>query len=118
MRAMSRSEAGVHLGAHGPGAGARAAILGQEVDVGEGLGEVLADGERVPDHGVVVAEDRDAARRGVLGDEGAGLGAAERDEDLAVRNPDVLEREPAAERPGRIVLVADGDGEGRHGPRP
>ena len=101
---------GVHLGRHRAGHAA-GGVVARPVARPVGLvGEPFDDREAVPDHGLVVPQDRHlAARRREL----VALGALvpvlveHRDGDFLERQARLLDRQPAAQRPGGIGLVAD-----------
>ena len=100
----------MHLRRHRPRHAARG-VVARPVARPVGLvGEPFDDREAVPDHGLVVPQDRHlAARRRELVALGAlvPLLVEHRDGDLLERQARLLDRQPAAQRPGGIGLVAD-----------
>ena len=100
----------MHLRRHRAGHAARG-VVARPVAGAVGLvGEPFDDREAVPDHGLVVPQDRHLAARGrelvALGALVPGL-VEHRHGDLLERQARLLDRQPAAQRPGGIGLVAD-----------
>ena len=109
--AAQREVAGMHFRHHRPGHGARIVRLGPETVAPHLVGQVFDDGDAVPHHGVAVPQHRHlAVRRGDLAD---GLlllvpvVAIDGNLEFLERQAGLLARQPAAQRPARIVLVAD-----------
>ena len=77
------------------------------------LGQVLGDRERIPDDRVAVVQCRHEARRREAAVRRIAAAPDELDADLAERSARELRDEPAAQRPGRVVLVAEVESEHR-----
>src|SRR5690606_27853505 len=75
------------------------------------VGKVFEDGEAVPDHRIAVPQHRDLAGRwleiAVLALDRFPFLAGDIDRQLIESKAGLLGREPAAQRPARIVPVAD-----------
>ena len=82
-------------------------VLGPEVGVGIALGQVFADGERVPDHQLTVPEGGDLAVGRVLGDRAGRVVLAKRDQPLVEGDACVLQGEPGPHGPARPPLRPD-----------
>jgi hypothetical protein len=76
------------------------AVLRPQLRLRELLGQVLRDGEAVPDGERTVEQGRDPAGGGVPEDLLAGLRLIQRDHDLLERLADRLQGEPGPHRPG------------------
>jgi hypothetical protein len=98
----------VHLAADGPAVRARGAIRGQQAAVGDDLGEVLADRERVPHLDAIVRQARHPDARRQQQDLLTRVGIVRTDDHLIEREPGEARHQPTAQRPGRIVLAAEG----------
>ena len=114
-----RRERAVHLGTDRAGPRTRHRIGGPHARMP--LGQVLGDRERIPDDRVAVVQCRHEARRREAAVRRIAAAPDELDADLAERSARELRDEPAAQRPRRVVLVADVEREhqasGVSGPR-
>ena len=81
----------------------------------EVLVEVLADGQGVPDHEVVVAQPRHQERRRQQQELGPGVGIVAIDDLDGEVQPGELAQQPAPERPRAVVAAVDGECGLRHG---
>ncbi len=79
------------------------------------LVEVLADGQRVPDDEVVVAQPRHQERRGQQQELGPGVGVVAVDDFDREVQAGELAQQPTPERPGAVVAAVDGEGGLGHG---
>jgi hypothetical protein len=108
---------GVHFGADAAGSGTGFCVLRPELFVGETLGQVFGDGQRVPHREVAVDQHRHTPRRADARQFGLelrpGRKSVEAQLDLFERNAGLLEQHPRAHRPRRIILVADVEFHGR-----
>src|SRR5690606_13076363 len=69
---------------------------------------------RLPDGDAAVLEDRHFAARRMLQDAGARIRLAQWDTDLLEGDAHLLQSQPGPERPGRVILVGDDEGEVGH----
>ena len=93
---------------------AQNAVIRQQPGVRPDLVEILGDRQRVPYRGAVVPQARHQDRRRQQQDFGPRRRIVRRGDDLVELQPGKLRQQPAAQRPGRIVLAADGQCRFRH----
>ena len=103
--AAQRREPRVHFGADRARPCARVRLVGPHVRTA--LGEMIGDCERIPDDRIAVVQARHEPRRRKRIVRRIGNEPGERDRDFLERLAGKLRDEPAAQRPRRIVLVAD-----------
>jgi hypothetical protein len=118
--AAQSGEARMHLRAHAAGAAARLRVLRPQLAVGEFLGHVFGDRQRVPHREAIVHQRGYAAHRvhfqdGLL-EAGVAVKRIEAHHLFLERDARLLEQDPGTHGPGRIVLVADVEGEHRLSP--
>src|SRR5579859_1655324 len=113
MRAQ-RLEARVHLGRDRACERARHRIRRPEQPFRRELRQILRDGETVPDDPVEMMQDRQPPARRIAQDLGLGRRLVERDHHLVEIESGRLQHQPRAERPARIVLIAEIDREVGH----
>ncbi|MNN31110.1 hypothetical protein D3C81_1447850 [compost metagenome] len=109
-----RREAGMHLAADSPAVGARDQVVGQQSRLGTNLIEVFGDRQRVPHRHALMAQAGHEDRRRQQQDFGTRrriFGRHQHFLELQAREPG---QQPAAQRPGRIGLAADGQRGLRH----
>ncbi len=109
-----RREARMHLATDGTAVGARDQIVGQQSRLGTNLIEVFGDRQRVPHRHALMAQAGHEDRRRQQQDLGARRRIFRRHQhflELQAREPG---QQPAAQRPGRIGLAADGQRGLRH----
>ena len=90
------------------------AVIRQKPGIRLDLVEILGDRQRIPYGGALVAQARHQDRRRQQQDFGPRRGIVGRGDDLVELQPGKLRQQPAAQRPGRIVLAADGQCRFRH----
>jgi len=108
--AAQRAEAGVHLGAQAARAGPCTHGGRPEMLVREFLGQVLGNGQCVPHREAVVHKHGHTASRSDCGQSGLEFRPVLESQsqlDFVERDARVLHQQPGAQRPGRVVLVAD-----------
>ena len=115
----------MHLAADRAAMRARGAVLRQQAGLGHGLVEIFRDRQRVPDLDAVMGQARHQERGRQQQQFGAGRGIVAGDRLLLEIEPGHLAQQPAAQRPGAVVLAGDGEGQPwpwgaiipvRHGP--
>src|SRR5258708_22119978 len=112
--AAQGGKSGMHLGAHRPRHGARLGLGRPQARLGETLGEIFADRQRLPEDELAVVQRRHPRRGRMPQDRGARGRLAQRHQHFLEARPALLQHQPGAQRPGGIILVGDIDGEVRH----
>ncbi len=113
--AAQRGETAVHFRADRTGQRPRRLAARPQGGLGEALGEVLGDGQGIPDVAILAFQQGHLAGRRILQDPLPGIGPPQRDEDLVERRPAHAQGQPAPQRPGRVIAIANHDGQG-HAP--
>jgi len=90
--------------------GAGDAVPGIHAGIGIKLVEIFGDRQRVPDAGALVRQPRHQHRWRQQQQLGAIAGIIERDRQLLDLEPGEAAQQPAAQRPGGIILAADKEG--------
>ena len=90
---------------------ARRHVLRPQMLFEELLGKVFADRQAVPDRHVAGQQHRHPPGPRILGDAVGGVGLVEQQAHLLERDAKSGQRHPGPHRPGRIVLVADDEGQ-------
>src|SRR5207302_1246506 len=109
-------EAGVHLGADRAGNGASRRVFRPQIESWERIGDILADRQAVPHRQLAMLERRHPPGGRVFQDRLAAGRLVERDHHLVEGDRGALQRQPGAQRPGGIVLVAEIDRQIGHQP--
>ena len=91
---------------------------GPQAGLGLQVVQIFGDRQRLPDRQAAMQQHRHAARRRVLADRRLRLGQVERHHDLLEVDAGDPGHQPAAQRPRRVVLVADHQREVGHSPSP
>src|SRR5260221_565754 len=112
--AAQGGKSGMHLGADRPRHRARLGLGRPQARLGETLGEIFADRQRLPDDELAVVQRRHPRRGRMPQDRGARGRLAQRHQHFLEARPALLQHQPGAQRPGGIILVGDIDGEVRH----
>ena len=75
-----------------------------------GLGDILANCQRLPDREIAIAQYRHPSGRRIRMDPCFALGPIERDHNFLKVDIEMTKRDARAHRPRRVVLVADNQG--------
>ena len=90
------------------------AVVRQQPGIRHDLVEILGNRQRIPYGGALVPQARHQDRCRQQQDFGPRRGIVGRGDDFLELEPGKLRQQPAAQRPGRIVLAADGQCRFRH----
>ncbi len=119
QRAAHGAEARMHLATDGPAAGARLGIGRQQAPLGLDLVEVFADGQRVPDlDAAMLAATAPASTTRAAASRPSSPGRPGEITFSLKSSPASSAHQPAAQRPGAVVLAADGENGFGHGVAP
>ena len=114
QRGAEVGEARVHLARNRPAPRLRLGVVGEEGGA-QRLVQVLADGQRVPDDELVMAQPRHQERRRQQQELGPGVGIVAVDDFDPEVQAGELAQQPTPERPGAVVTAVDGEGGLGHG---
>ena len=110
QRRAQVGEAGMHLAADRAAMRARGERLRQQAGLGQDLVQIFGDRQRVPDLDAVMGEAGHQEGRRQQQQFGAGRGVVAGDSLLLEFEAGHLAQQPAAQRPGAVVLAGDGEG--------